>query len=193
MADFSLADLKAVMGDENGMGGGWLWLIVLLLFFRGGALGGECGRTLTEAEYQNGQNFRTVDNQLMGISNGICSSTYELNKSITSEGRALQQQVADCCCNTQLGIANLAAQGDKNTCAITTAIHAEGEATRAMIRENEIQSLRDKVSELTLAQSQCAQNNYLTSVLRPYPNPAYIVGSPYASAGNCFASYNGCC
>ena len=69
-------------------------------------------------------------------------------------------------------------EAQKNVCDITTAIHAEGEATRALIQQNEMQALRDKVSELQLAQSQCAQNAYLTGTLRPYPVPAYPVCGP---------------
>lgn len=173
MADYSLADMRAALGDTADMGGGgWLWLIVLLLFFRNGngSWGDNCGcnNPLTEAEYQQGQNFRTLENRLTGLSNGLCSSTYELNNSILTEGRALQQQISDCCCETRLGIANLAAQGDRNTSTITTAIHAEGEATRALIRDNEIQTLRDKVGELQLAQSQCAQNDYLRAMMAGY-------------------------
>jgi hypothetical protein len=39
------------------------------------------------------------------------------------------------------------AEAYKNTCEITTAIHAEGEATRALITENTIQALRDKLED----------------------------------------------
>ena len=47
------------------------------------------------------------------------------------------------------------------------------EQTRALMQADTIQQLRDKVSELQLGQSQCAQNAYLVNTLRPYPVPAY--------------------
>ena len=72
-------------------------------------------------------------------------------------------QLADCCCNTQLAVANLAAQGDRNTCAITTAVHAEGEQTRALIQQNEMQALRDKVSALELNNAMCGVIRYPTA------------------------------
>ena len=74
-----------------------------------------------------------------------------------------------------------AGENAQNTCAITNAIHAEGEQTRALIQTNEIQALRDKVADLQLAQSQCAQNAYLVDKLQPVARPAYITCSPYAT------------
>ena len=109
----------------------------------------------------------------------MADSTYALNNTITTEGRAIQTQMAQCCCDTRLGIAELGAQNDRNTCSITTAIHAEGEATRALIRENEIQALRDKVQALEL-------NSALCGVVR-YPNQTV-----YNSGCNPFAGSN-CC
>ena len=54
MADFSLSDLKAVLGNENsGFGGGGmllLILIILFLFFMRGGLGGGNGDYATQAD-----------------------------------------------------------------------------------------------------------------------------------------------
>lgn len=41
-------------------------------------------------------------------------------------------QMKDCCCTTNRNIDSVKAEAYKNTCDITTAIHAEGEATRAL-------------------------------------------------------------
>ena len=80
----------------------------------------------------------------------------------------------------------------KNTCDITTAIHAEGEATRALINANTMQELRDKLAdkdrELMTANfqlSQQAQNAYLINEIRPCAKPAYITCSPYTTASFC--------
>jgi hypothetical protein len=79
----------------------------------------------------------------------------------------------NCCCETNRNIDAVRYEAQKNTCDITTAIHAEGEATRALIRENEIQALRDKVHALE-------QNAALCGVVR-YPNAmTYSAGySPF--------------
>lgn len=183
-SNYSLADIRAATENDrdDGFGGGAWWIIILFLFvfMGGGNLWGnrqsDYGQYATAASQQEilyGQQFQGLNSALQRISDGLCNSTYALNNSITGEGRNMQMQLADCCCKTQTAIANLAAQTDRQTCAITTAIHAEGEQTRALMQADTIQQLRDKVSELQLGQSQCAQNAYLVNTLRPYPVPAY--------------------
>ena len=79
----------------------------------------------------------------------------------------------------------------KNTCEITNAIHAEGEATRALMTQNTIQELRDQLQAAQLQLGNMSQTNTLTNILRPFPQPSYITCSPYQSVGNCGA-YVGC-
>lgn len=183
-SNYSLADIRAATeGDrDDGFGGGAWWIIILFLFvfMGGGGLWGnrqsdygQYAMAASQQEILYGQQFQGLNSALQRISDGICNSTYALNNAITGEGRNMQMQLADCCCKTQTAIANLAAQTDRQTCAITTAIHAEGEQTRALMQADTIQQLRDKVSALQLGQSQCAQNAYLVNTLRPYPVPAY--------------------
>lgn len=183
-SNYSLADIRAATeGDrDDGFGGGAWWIIILFLFvFMGGGNlwgnrqsdYGQYAMAASQQEILYGQQFQGLNSALQRISDGTCNSTYALNNAITGEGRNVQMQLADCCCKTQTAIANLAAQTDRQTCAITTAIHAEGEQTRALMQADTIQQLRDKVSELQLGQSQCAQNAYLVNTLRPYPVPAY--------------------
>lgn len=183
-SNYSLADIRAATeGDrDDGFGGGAWWIIILFLFvfMGGGGLWGnrqsdygQYAMAASQQEILYGQQFQGLNSALQRISDGICNSTYALNNAITGEGRNVQMQLADCCCKTQTAIANLAAQTDRQTCAITTAIHAEGEQTRALMQADTIQQLRDKVSELQLGQSQCAQNACLVNTLRPYPVPAY--------------------
>lgn len=179
---------------DNYGNGGWgdnnmCWIIVVFLIFMGGMGGGfgwnrqgELGQYATAASQQEilfGQQFSRIDDRLASIGNGICDSTFALNNSITSEGRALQTQIANCCCENRLATANLAAQMNQNTCDITTAIHAEGEATRQLIQTNEIQALHDKVFSLEM-------DNRMYGVVR-YPNGyVYNAGaSPFCNGGCC--------
>lgn len=80
----------------------------------------------------------------------------------------------------------------KNTCDITNAIHAEGEATRALINQNTMQELRDQLQAAQLQLGNLSQTNTLISALRPFPQPAYITCSPYTSASN-FGCNTCCC
>lgn len=187
MDNYSLSDIRAAVDGNNGMGGfgsgdGLIWLVVLFLFGFGGRGGyGDAGATAaTQHEILLGQQFEGVNNKLNSLGDGLCNGFYSLNNSVMGEGRAIQSQLAECCCNTQLAIKDVMA-----------GIHAEGEATRAMFRENEIQSLRDKVTDLQLRSSQCDQNAYLVNALRPCPVPAYLTCSPYQSYGQCGCGF-GC-
>ena len=186
------ADMRAVTDgardDGFGMGGGWMWIIVLFLFLFGFGGGGACGNRgqgLTQMEMQQGFDTQEIVRKLDGINYGLCDGFYAQNTTmlngfagVTTAVRDAQFAAQQCCCETNRNIDAVRYEAQKNVCDITTAIHAEGEATRALIQQNERQALRDKVSELQLAQSQCAQNAYLTGTLRPYPVPTYPVCGP---------------
>lgn len=206
--DYSLSDLRAVMGDNNGTfgGGGLLLVVILFLFFvmfRGGWGGnqGDYGQHATAATQQEilyGQHFGQINDRLTNLGNGICSLGYDmqgnigqlgkeialgqsgLTQTVMGTGNDLSRQLGDCCCEQRLGIANLGAQMDRQTCDITTAIKAEGAATRALLQENTIQALRDQINDLRM-------DNRMAGVVR-YPNGlAYNAGpSPFCGCcGNC--------
>lgn len=110
-----------------------------------------------------------------------------------AENRFAQQ---NCCCEIKSGIKDLSAEGYRNTCEITTAIHAEGEATRALINSNTMQELRDKLAEKDrevqardFQLSQIAQTNNIVGQIRPCPVPAYVTCNPWGSNHN----YNNGC
>jgi hypothetical protein len=75
---------------------------------------------------------------------------------------------------------------------IVNAIKADGDATRALMTQNEIQSLRDQLQTANFQLSQQAQNATLIATLRPTPIPAYQTCSPYESA-QMFSHYGTAC
>lgn len=197
---------------NNGMfggDGGWWAIIILFALFGGfgrGGFGGFGGESVaTNGDIQRGFDTATITNKLNGIENGLCDGFYAQNTTMLQGFNGLQQslltgfhgvdnaicnlgyQNQQCCCETNRNIDNVRFENAQNTCAITNAIHAEGEETRKLIQQNEIQALRDKVADLQLAQSQCAQNAYLVDQLRPCARPAYITCSPYTTY-----NYNSC-
>lgn len=195
MDNYSLSDIRAATVDNDGFGSGngaW-WLILLFLFwgFNGGAWGNRENGALTRAEMQQGFDTQEITRKLDGINYGLCDGFYAQNTTmlngfagITTAVRDSQFAAQQCCCDTNRNIDAVRYEAAQNTCKIENAIHAEGEATRRLIQQNEIQALRDKVSDLQLAQSQCAQNSYLINQLRPCAVPAYLTCSPYASYNN---------
>ena len=191
MTEYSLSDLATATrgADNDGFGGSWVWVILLFILLCGGWNGGlgnhqgEFGQYATAASQQEilfGQQFGQLNDRLTNIGNGICDSTFALNNTITTEGRNLSTQLAQCCCDNRLATANLSAQMNQNTCDIVNAIHAEGESTRALIQTNEIQALRDKVSSLEMDSRMCG-------VVR------YPMGYTYNAGPSPFCGCNSCC
>ena len=188
--NYSLSDLRAAVdGGNDGFGGSWVWVILLFTLLCGGWNGGwgnrqgEFGQYATAASQQEilfGQQFGQLNDRLTNIGNGICDSTFAINNTITTEGRNLSTQLAQCCCDNRLATANLSAQMNQNTCDIVNAIHAEGESTRALIQTNEIQALRDKVSSLEM-------DNRMYGVVR------YPMGYTYNAGPSPFCGCNSGC
>lgn len=209
------ADIMAMTKDNDGMANIWnnpfvylIWIWAFRMFGNGFGNDAATQGALTRADLFEGFNNQGVNDKLNDITTGLCNSFATVNSNLCqgfnsvnsglSENRFAQQQ---CCCETKQAIANLAAENYRNTCEITTAIHGEGEATRALITENAIQALRDKLADkdrdilyANLQLSQKEQNETLIDVLRPVSRPAYITCSPYTSANSyCANGYSGGC
>ena len=196
----------------------WIWAFSAF----GGGFGGFGNNaatqgTLTRAELYDGFTMNNLERQVQGVQNGLCDGFYAVNTSMLQGQNALQSQLCQgfngvnnniaenryaaqqCCCETNRNIDAVRAENYKNTCEITNAIHAEGEATRALINSNTMQELRDRLTakdqELQTANfhlSQQAQNSTLINALRPFPQPAYITCSPYVSNNGFGACGCGC-
>ena len=166
----------------------FIYLVWLAVLGNGGLFGNrgaELQGTITRSDLFEGFNNQDVNGQLRGITNGIADGFYATRQGITELGYGMK----DCCCGINRNIDAVRYEGAQNTCAITNAIHAEGEATRALINANTMQDLRDKLEARDrdiLARdfqlSQLSQNAYLVNELRPCAKPAYITCSPYTTA-----------
>ena len=194
MDNYSLADIRAATGaEENGWGGGGAWWIIILFLFMFGMGGGGWGwgnrgnDALTRAEMQQGFDTQEITRKLDGLSYGMCDGFYAQNTTmlngfagVTSAVRDAQFAEQQCCCETNRNIDAVRYDAQKNTCDITTAIHAEGEATRALIQKNEMQNLRDRLQQMELREAMCG-------VVR------YPMATTYTSGGNPFCGCNNGC
>lgn len=194
MDNYSLADIRAATGaEENGWGGGGAWWIIILFLFMFGMGGGGLGwgnrgnDALTRAEMQQGFDTQEITRKLDGLSYGMCDGFYAQNTTmlngfagVTSAVRDAQFAAQQCCCETNRNIDAVRYDAQKNTCDITTAIHAEGEATRALIQKNEMQNLRDRLQQMELREAMCG-------VVR------YPMATTYTSGGNPFCGCNNGC
>lgn len=203
-------------GDGFGCGGGWFMWIIVLFALMGGWGNGFCrgygnGPGLTQVEMQQGFDTQNILRKLDGINNGLCDGFYAQNTTMLNGFNGVQRDLCqgfasvnagiaenrfamqNCCCETNRNIDAVRAENYKNTCEITNAIHAEGEATRALINHNVMQDLRDKLADrdrdlmtANFQLSQQAQSANIIGTLRPFPQPAYITCSPYQAASTVY-------
>lgn len=177
------------LAQRDDMGVSWFWIILILLFGgRGFGYGAEYGiqNNFIENEFLKRDIFNTNTN----VSAQGCATQKEVLESRYTTQLGLQnlgQNMSDCCCSIK-------SEGFKNTADILSAIHADGEATRAMIQGNYIQDLRDRLAQAqretdtaNLALQNNAQTQTLLAQINKVPQPAYITCSPYVSYG-----YNPC-
>ena len=198
--------LALTRNDENEMWNNPFIYLVWLAVLGGGGLFGNRGDAavqgaLTRSDLYEGFNTQEINGQLRGITNGICDGFYAVNSGMKDGFYGIQGALAEnrfasqqCCCEANRNIDAVRYEGAQNTCAITNAIHAEGELTRALINANTVQDLRDKLEardrEVMIRDfqlSQQAQSAALIGELRPCAKPAYITCSPYTTAGTCGA------
>jgi hypothetical protein len=203
--EYSLADIAAANGGMNNemWNNPFIYLVWLAVLGGGGIFGNRNGDAavqgaITRSDLFEGFNNQDVNGQLRGITNGLCDGFYAINNSLKDGFYGVQANVKDCCCTTNRNIDAVRFDMSKGFCDVAGAIHAEGEATRALINATTMQELRDKLAdrdrELMTANfqlSQQAQNAYLINEIRPCAKPAYITCSPYttASFGGCGTGY----
>ncbi len=221
MENLTAADIAAVTrpnfmgmgyGGYGGFGmGGWEGLIALIVLaglFGNGGFGGFGGNA--GAGWQQGFNTQNILSKLDGITNGLCDGFYSVATNSLQAQNQLQRDLCtgfaavnagisenrfaaqQCCCETQRAIDSVKYGASQNTCDIITAIHAEGEATRAQMTQNTIQALRDKLNDKDrdiqtrdFQLSQLSQNAYLVNTLNPAPIPAYTVQNPKCCYNPC--------
>ena len=189
--EFSLADIAAASGGANNemWNNPFIYLVWLAVLGGGGLFGGRgfgagdpaVQGAITRSDLFEGFNNQDVNAQLRGITNGLCDGFYAVNNGMKDGFYGIK----DAICGTNRNI-------DGVRFDLSTAIHAEGEATRALINANTIQDLRDRleardrdimVRDFQL--SQLAQNQYLVNEIKPCAKPAYITCSPYTSQSFC--------
>lgn len=185
--EMSPADYAAVNGGNMGLGGSWLWIIVLFFLFGGRGFG------YGNAELNQVNNdflFTNLSNQL-GRGQDRIENVLNTGFTAVAQGQfGLSKELCQGFAGVQAGLASIQHNQDKCCCELKSAIHAEGEATRALMTENLINDLRTQLQSANLALQNNAQTQTLINTIKPCPIPAYITCSPYQAAG--FYGCNSC-
>jgi hypothetical protein len=174
---YSLSDIATA--TNGGMFGGnneFIWIFALLILFGGGF--GNFGRGTeqfaTSAEVQRGFDTSNLEQQIRGLTYGLSDSTFALNNAITTEGRALQTQLANCCCENQRNVDALRYDMAQMNATTNANLGAQIQSVKDMISQNKIESLQAQVSELKTSNLFCGIPR-----INPYGYGVY----PYAN--NC--------
>lgn len=149
----------SVGGGDSDNGGAWMWVMMLFFLLAWGGGGGGFGfgnqgaaeGALTRADLCNEFNFNNLNRSVLGIQDGLCDGFYAMNNGILNgfSGQTAQMQQGffgteraiaenrfaqqNCCCETNRNIDAVRYENSQQTCEIANAIHAEGEATRALM------------------------------------------------------------
>ena len=194
-SDMSVADLAAVMGNNDGFGNGngaW-WLLILLIFANNGwgnSWGGNGGTMMgyaTQQDVQNGFDQAAIMSGINGLttalSNGFANAEISRTNTLANltnqmNANAMAQQ--QCCCNTQSAIKDVQYAVATEACADRAAVN---DALRDVIEANNASTQRildqmcsDKIDQknaqiaalqqqLTMAQLAASQNAQTATIL----------------------------
>lgn len=171
------ADLAAVFNNQNCGNGTW-WLLILFVFMmgNGGWNRGDYGQYATASSQQEilfGQQFQNIDNKIDRIGNGLADLGYALTNNIHNaqdilggaigtEGRNIQMQLAQCCCDNKeataqmrYDMANFAAQINSNIDNKFAALEKAG-------LEQTIAAQNARINQLELNSALCGVVRYPT-------------------------------
>lgn len=181
-------------------GGDSIWLFALLILFgMGGGFGGfgygrgVDGRAATVEDLNNSANFTRLESQVMNNGNrienkadaaysGICNLGYEMAQQFSNT----REQLASCCCENRLAVANTNAHIDQSTALINATITSQTQKVLDKLAEDKISALQGRISQLELQQAVSGVVRYPTSYTynagaSPFCGGGYSCGCGYGA------------
>lgn len=185
-SEMTPADIRACTGgNDDGFGfggnGAW-WLLVLLLWGRGGyggcggfGGGGGCGSPCaTQADLAAGFNNSAVLSGINAIDSTLCQGFNGVNTAILQGVNGLERQISNCCCETQRAIDGVNYNMAKGFCDLGNVIqsttrdvidnqNANSRAILDFLTNDKIATLTAENQSLRFAASQAQQNAFITA------------------------------
>lgn len=200
---------------NSGFGGfgqdGW-WIILLLLLVGGGWGNGFGGNATpfmmnTGNEVQRGFDQSAIISGINGINSNLVNGFAQTQASLANQSFNLSSQLANCCCENRLGLANLNSTILAENCADRAAVsdgirdiitnqNSNTQRLLDQLCQDKIDAKNERIADLerqltmaNLAASQGAQTAQiladnakqtvaLEQYLNPTPVPAYVVANP---------------
>lgn len=180
--DFILLPIYTM--DTSGSLFGWasgIWVIIILLFlfmFSGNWFGGFGGNNA--AAWLLGNQNR--DNNTNNIETLISNNNQWQQQMMAQQQLANQTTlITQWFCNTNSNIEKAMLQAQQNTCQIMQNCTANTQKILDMMCNNTITQLRTDLAEAKLEANNATQTTEIINAIRPFPQSAYIVSSPYTS------------
>lgn len=163
--NYTLSDIAAVTGDGMGFGGnnGFLWLLAILFLGGGGfGWGNNRGQAATTEDLANGFNFNSlqsktndilaaVNNNNQVIGNAICQLGYQDLQNFN----ILERQIAECCCQAQLGVQSVKFDMANYAAAINANTTAQTQRILDKMCEDKTAAMASRIQQLELQQALC--------------------------------------
>ena len=168
--------------DTNGfwIGNMGTWLIILILFLfmnNGNWFGGFWGNNA--AWLLSGMNNNNNHDNTVDILNNNTQRSQQMfaNQNLANQTTLITQGF----CNTNNSIEKAILAWQQNTAAIIAASTAGVQRVLDKMCEQETQRLRTELAEARVIANNTQQTADIVNAIRPFPQSAYIVSSPYTS------------
>lgn len=166
----SIADYLAISKDGGTFGGngGFLWVILIFLFFL--AFGGGFGNGFFGNGVEAATNFNLS----------------QVERDVLETSASTQREILDSRYTTQIGFQGLSAQMAQCCCDLKTEIISQNQITRDLIQANYINGLQTALSDAKSEISNHNQNEFILNTIGQWR--AYPSVNPYT----CYNSSCGC-
>ena len=165
--------------DTQNFGGMGTWLIILILFlfmgnWFGGFGGGNNAAWLLNWMNNNNNHDNTVD---ILNNNSFRQQQLAMQNAIQNQTNLITQGF----CNTNQSIERSILAWQQNTASIIAASTAWVQKILDKLCDQETQRLRTELAEARVIANNTQQTADIVNAIRPFPQSAYIVSSPYTS------------
>lgn len=165
--------------DTQNFGGMWVWLIILILFLFNWNWFGWFGWGNNAAWLLNWMNNNNNHDNTVDIINNNTQRSQQLaaQQNLANQTNLITQWF----CNTNNNIEKAILAGQQNTASIIAASTAGVQKILDKMCEQETQRLRTELAEARVIANNTQQTADIVNAIRPFPQSAYIVSSPYTS------------